>query len=203
MENWLNCDTNIFWGEIAPTDHVLQIYENEDAFMNLLMGFVSSGIKNHECVVIIGTALHVSALKTALKRQGFNLNELKSDKQLILLDAEDVLANFMVNDWPDEDLFHKKIGEIVGEAHKRNRRIRAFGEMVAVLWAKGLSGATVQLEDLWNKFCENKALCLFCAYPKIGFTQDMHASMNHICHAHTKMISGEHVTPSEVFYRIA
>src|SRR5688500_19228341 len=52
------------------------------------------------------------------------------------------------------------------------RSVRAFGEMVAVLWANGHNGATVRLEHLWHAFCQSEAFSLFCAYPKTGFTQD-------------------------------
>jgi hypothetical protein len=75
--------------------------------------------------------------------------------------------------------------------------------MVAILWEKGHSGATVQLEHLWNKFCETEAFCLFCAYPRSGFTQDLGSSVNHICSAHTKLIAGDVRSTTEVFYKSA
>lgn len=33
---WKPIDSRIFWGEIAPFDHVVQIYEKEDDFLDLL-----------------------------------------------------------------------------------------------------------------------------------------------------------------------
>ncbi len=82
-----------------------------------------------------------------------------------------------------------------------NRKIRAYGEMVAMLWAQGYNGATVQLEYLWNKFCATESFCLFCAYPKSGFTQDINKSIEHICSMHTKIISGEKKSSTEIFYK--
>jgi hypothetical protein len=35
----------VFWGEIAPCDHLVQIYEQEAAFMDSLEGFVGGGIR--------------------------------------------------------------------------------------------------------------------------------------------------------------
>ena len=43
MKNWKKIDADVFWGEIAASDHVLQIYENDDSFLNALAGFV--GVK--------------------------------------------------------------------------------------------------------------------------------------------------------------
>jgi hypothetical protein len=46
-----------------------------------------------------------------------------------------------------------------------------FGEMVALLWARGQAAATVRLEHLWQQFCKEHAFSVFCAYPKAGFTK--------------------------------
>ena len=56
-------------------------------------------------------------------------------------------------------------------------------------------------EQLWNKFCENEAFCLFCAYPQSGFTQDASDSVMHICGAHSKMIAGVAKGKTELFYK--
>jgi hypothetical protein len=107
----------------------------------------------------------------------------------------------MVNDWPDEALFMQTVSALLEKGTSKGRRIRAFGEMVAILWSQGLNGATVRLEHLWNQFCEKNKFCLFCAYPKIGFTQDITESITTICGCHTKMIHGEKELLSEVKYK--
>jgi hypothetical protein len=198
---WQNTDHHIFWGEVAPTDHVVQIYENDKAFLNLLEGFVSSGISAAECVVLIATAAHLSALTARLQQHGYDIAALSADDQLVLLDAEETLAQFMVNGWPEAGLFNQTVSGIIAPARYKNRRVRAFGEMVAVLWARGEIAATVHLELLWNRFCETQAFCLFCAYPRKGFTQDINSSAYAICCAHSKMISGEHQSKTKVFYK--
>jgi hypothetical protein len=191
-DEWATSSNEIFWGEIAPCEHVVQIYENDESFLDLLTGFVSSGVNAGECAVVIATAAHLMALDERLAASGYPVNSLIAETQYIPLDAEETLSRFMVNDWPDENLFHKVISEVIVKAKGNNRKVRAFGEMVAILWAKGQIGATVRLEHLWNRFCENEAFCLFCAYPESGFTQDAAESVMHICSAHTKMItSGE------------
>ena len=69
--------------------------------------------------------------------------------------------------------------------------MRAFGEMVAVMWGQGLSGATVRLEHLWHQFCAKEAFSLFCAYPRSGFTEDAEVSMKEICATHSQVVAGE------------
>ena len=57
------------------------------------------------------------------------------------------------------------------------RRVRAFGEMVAVLWARGDQAATVRLEHLWHNLCQRHEFSLFCTYPKAGFTRNVSESI--------------------------
>lgn len=192
--------TDIFWGEIAPCDHVMQIYENDDVFLDTLTGFVGSGINAGECVIVIASAEHLQALNTRLASCAVNIPSLIAEHRYIPLDAKKTLASFMIDQWPDEYLFNKTIAEVIERGSANGRRVRAFGEMVAILWDKGLNSATVQLEHLWNKFCAKQKFSLFCAYPKAGFTGDMKDSIRSLCACHSKIIHGTEKQLSEVLY---
>ena len=48
----------------------MQIYENDDVFLDLLSGFVNGGVNLGECVVVIATASHLKALNARLKATG-------------------------------------------------------------------------------------------------------------------------------------
>ncbi|CAN5851109.1 hypothetical protein BH11BAC7_BH11BAC7_32710 [soil metagenome] len=201
-EVWEQCSTHAFWGEIAPCNHLLQIYENDDVVLNSLEGFVSSGFTTGESVIIIAAQEHLEALNTRLKSRNVNVAAFIANDQYIPLNANEVLAKFMVNNWPDEALFNETVRKIVFCARgNSNRPVRAYGEMVAILWGQGHSGATVQLEHLWNKFCETEIFCLFCAYPKAGFTQRAEEPIHHICSSHSKVIAGDVQSMTEVFYK--
>ena len=185
-------DTRIFWGELAPCEHIVQIYENDEIFMRSLENFVHEGLKQGEGIILIATVAHLEALEKRLSTHGFNTAKLIGDHQLITFDAEAAISEFVVNGWPDEDLFRVFISSLLAKARRNPGRIRAFGEIVALLWARGLNGATVRLEHLWNQFCETEGFSLFCAYPKTGFTEDAHASLQTICGVHARVI-GEDV----------
>ena len=198
---WQSSKTRVFWGEIAATDHLVQIYENDEDFLDLLESFVCDGINANDCVIIIATSSHLSCLETRLMLKGLDVKSLCKDHQYIPLNAQETLSKFMVNGQPDEILFNATVSDIIKIADNKNRQVRAFGEMVALLWAQGFSGATMELEILWNKFCASEAFCLLCAYPKSGFTQDINASISSICCSHAKMISGLDKSKREIFYQ--
>lgn len=202
LEEWNKNDISVFWGEIAPTDHVVQIYEDETVVLDSLEGFVGSGLNAGDSVIIIATEKHIIALSDRLLKKKFDVDALQVEHRYIPINAHDALARFMINGWPDETKFTDLVKDLIGKARgNTNRKVRAYGEMVAILWENGHNGATVQLEHLWNKFCEKEAFCLFCAYPKSGFTQDANDSIQHICSAHTKMIEGGSCGGTEIFYK--
>jgi hypothetical protein len=192
-------ELDVFCGETAPCDHVVQIYADDTTFLDSLAGFIAEGLKAEESVIVIATTPHRYSLEFRLRALGFNLAAAVKDDRYLAIDAEGALTKFMVGRWPDSDRFEPFVTDLLSRARKNRRRVRAFGEMVAILWAKGQSGATLQLEQLWNEFCKKEAFSLFCAYPRSGFTKDADASIQEICSAHSKVISiappARHVSP--------
>jgi hypothetical protein len=183
--NFQQNDIDVFWGEIAPCDHVVQIYNENDILLDSLEGYVSGGIHSGDGVIVIATRPNLDALKTRLLSKGVDLNDASEQKQYIALDAEETLSRFMMNGWPDNELFIEVITSLIRQARGKGRRVRAFGEMVALLWARGDAAATVRLEYLWNAICQKEDFSLFCAYPKAGLTQDIGQSISAICATHS------------------
>ncbi len=179
-----------FWGEISADRHILQVYENEEVFISTLTSFVQEGLRSGDAIVLIATEKHISELAAAFRAKGIDVASLKENGQLIILEAVRALELFMRDGRPDHELFLKHIGSVVSAAKKKFGAVRAFGEMVSILWSGGYSGATVELEALWNKFCRLEPLSLFCAYPKSGFSKDTFSSLRSICCEHHKLVGG-------------
>jgi hypothetical protein len=181
-------NSQIFWGEIAPSEHIAQFYENDSVLLDTLAGFVAGGIKNGECVIVIATPEHRTGLEKRLTVSGVEIWRAQVENRYMALDAETTLARFMMNGLPDEGLFTECVESLLRQATSNGRRVRAFGEMVALLWARGEAAGTVRLEFLWQSFCQGHALSLLCAYPKAGFTEDPTKSLAHICAAHSRVV---------------
>jgi len=203
VDEWETTNIQVFWGEIAPCDHLVQVYENEKIFLDTLEGFAGTGFLANDSVVIIATSTHLDALNARLSSQGFDLNALIEADQYIPIDAEDMLSIFLVDGWIDEKIFNSFINDIVSRAKHRNGKVRAFGEMVAVLWKQGHCGATVQLENLWNQLHGKSPFTLFCAYPKTGFLQSAIDSIDIICKQHARVIDGYARPSTDIYHKSA
>jgi hypothetical protein len=181
-------DMTAFWAELSACDHFVQVYDTDEAFLATLADFVTSGMRRGNAAVVIATEAHRQGLADRLAATGTDLAARIGNGQYFALDAEQTLARFMVNGWPDDDLFQSVIRGILRQARgTKGRQIVAFGEMVALLWSRGDADATMRLEFLWKEICQKKQFQLFCAYPRTGFSEEA-ASIARLCGLHSKVV---------------
>jgi len=178
-------NVDVFWAELAACDHCVQIYDDDTAFLNALESFVVSGLLQHEAIILITTAAHLQLLQDRLIRGGYDLQAAIARDQFVTVDAHEALASFMRDGWPNEALFNAMVSTLLKRVRPQYGRVRAFGEMVAIMWANGDCGATIHLEHLWARLCKSEEFSLFCAYPRTGFTQDAEQSMMDVHLAHS------------------
>ena len=198
---WEKSPAQIFWGEIATCDHSVQLYENDKVFLNTLESFAGACLISGDSLMIIATAEHLAVLEMRLVNQGFNMPFLKSSCRYVGLDADVTLGRFIVNNQVNEKLFMDCIGESIHQVEKNNGKVRAFGEMVALLWQRGMKDATIALERLWNQLHHRKNFTLFCAYPKNIFSTELDTTVHSIYDEHDNVIDGAPRPSTEVYYR--
>ena len=179
--------TPIHWDGLGRDDHVLQIYDEDSHFLDVLHAYVSDGLRGGEAVVVIASAPHREALRERLLRAGLDVDTAAHQQRYIALSAQDTLDCFMVGGLPDEALFRMTVGDVIARARRAGRDLRAFGEMVALLWARGNRAGATRLEQLWNDLLGTERFPLFCAYPRLGFGKEFSTAVHHVCAAHTRV----------------
>jgi hypothetical protein len=180
----------VVWNEVGSREHFCQFYEDDGVLIDTVDGFVGPGLIVGDSAVIIATAQHIRKLNERLIARGIDVDQAIAREQYFPLDAAETLAKFMNQGWPDQARFLEVIRDIIARASAGNRRVRAFGEMVALLWADGNRSATIRLEKLWNDVGKTDKFSLFCAYPKNAFNAGgCHGSLIDICAAHSRIIS--------------
>jgi MEDS: MEthanogen/methylotroph, DcmR Sensory domain len=162
--------------DIAPTEHMVQFYSTEDELLDTLSAYIGEGLKTGESAIVIATPEHLRALRYGLEKTDADLMRAMFEDRYITLEAGVALTSFMVDGLPDERLFDEMARTLLRRASASKRRVRAFGEMVALLWARGNREATVRLEQLWDKFCRTHGVMVLCSYPKAAFPEGVQGS---------------------------
>lgn len=154
--------------ETAPHRHLVQLYDtDEQALVSNVGLYLAEGLKRGEPALVIAGAEHRTAFVRELERLGADVEPAMRNGRLALIDAAETLADFMVDGQPDWARFEATIGVAIRSVRmKTNQRmVRAYGEMVGILWSEGRFSAAIRLEEFWNTILKSNAMNLFCAYP--------------------------------------
>jgi len=148
-------------------------------------------------VVVVATAAHRLAFDASLVARGIDLTSARASGYYVVLDALATMRQFVVADWPDAAGFEATVGALIRQAHRTGRPVRAYGEMVALLWDEGHVNAAIELEGLWNALAGELPFSLFCAYPTEAVSGEDHLdAFTEVCRLHTAVVGEPAVAAS-------
>lgn len=162
-----------------PHDHVVHFYGDQQ---ELVAGVLAHLLAPPAApAVVIARPAVREAVARGMQEAGAHLPEL--------LDARDTLGTFMVDGRPDGDRFLEVVGGVIARLATGPEPVRAFGEMVALLWDEGNVAGAIELEDLWNGLAASQAITLRCAYPmsSIAASDDL-LGTRRVCEAHSDVV---------------
>lgn len=179
--------------EADPTRHLVQLYgEDGSALVRNVAAYLQSGLSAGDAALIIATPEHTDAFLEELSRYADPSQHSRS-RPLVCLDAQAMLDRFMIDGLPDWQRFEHSIGAPLRTTRRAGTsgNVRAYGEMVGLLWMQGNVRAGVALERFWNALLERERFTLFCAYPIDIFASDVRApEIDEIMCAHTALVPG-------------
>jgi MEDS: MEthanogen/methylotroph, DcmR Sensory domain len=176
-------------GREAGHFHAVRFYEDAQSLARMVATFVAEGFIGGLPAVIVATPEHRDAIIDKLNAMSFDLSHLKRRGDLIVLDARDMLDSFMIDGMPNAEQFEAAMLPVIDKACRKRQDcvIRAYGEMVDVLWKDGFEAAAVRLEMLWNQLANTRQFSLLCGYSMGNFYKA--AAFDAICHQHTHVLS--------------
>jgi hypothetical protein len=170
-------------------DHIVQVYEDTAFLAEAVAQFAGTGLERGEGVVLIVTPEHRSAFEAALAACGLDAAAALARGQLHVLDAERTLALFMRGGMPDWTQFHSAVGGTIARLRLDFPAVRAYGEMVDLLWQRGERDAAIRLEECWNELVRLQTFSLFCAYRMDALDIGSYGGpLECVCKAHTHLI---------------
>ena len=171
--------------------HAVRFYENEASLCRIVVGFLREGFALGQPALIIATHEHARGIVAELRARDLEAAHLIAAGDLVLVDATEALDSFMVGGVPNSERFSQTTTTAL-ERVRRGRKgvtVRAYGEMVDLLWKQGLDVAAIQVEMLWNRLARNGAFSLMCGYAMGNFYKD--ASVRDVCRQHTHLVHSD------------
>jgi hypothetical protein len=151
--------------------------------------FLAEGLTAGQPAIVIATSVHRAGIAAHLAKQSIDSTQLQATGMLTMLDADETLAQFMVDGVPDQSRFRGALVPVIEAAcgGRPDVTVRAYGEMVDVLWKAGQTVAACRLEALWNTLANSHAFSLLCGYAMGNVYKD--AAVDEICSHHSHVVS--------------
>ncbi|MFN7131691.1 MAG: MEDS domain-containing protein, partial [Myxococcales bacterium] len=144
----------------------MQLYTSDTCFARVVGGYVDDALASGESAVVIATAPRWRLVRDHLTEAGVDVDDALRVGRLRTMDAEETLAALLEGGVPTRRAFEAVVAPVLDEARRASRepRVRAFGEMVNLLWARGQWGMAEVLEAHWNAAIRARRFTLLCAY---------------------------------------
>jgi hypothetical protein len=186
------------WSELldraVPEEHVVQLYGADDQLLTRNVSrYFLEGLRHGDGLVMIATGDHADAIVRQLHEETSDASQALRDGRMVVLDARTTLDSLLVDGQPDQQRFRSVVDGVLQavRAKAASGQVRAFGEMVGLLWVDGRQPEALLLEQYWNELLAGSAYSLFCAYPIDFFDSGSQAAgLGGVLGAHTHAYAG-------------
>ena len=111
---------------------------------------------------------------------------MKRRRRLVTWDAHETLQLCMTDGLPNPGEFRRVISSVLMQIRhgREGCAVRAYGEMVQLLWKDGLEAAAIRLETLWNQLAGLHDFELLSGYTMGNFYKGAAIETIHDQHTH-------------------
>lgn len=138
-----------------------------DTLTESAITFIEAGLQRGDSVLAIAAADHRDRLFERLAAGKFRPQTLRDPRQLSVLDAGEITAEWIGGDLPEWAPFRNAVAPALSRLQLSGRGIRVYSEITNVLWRAGNTGGAIRIEDFWNALAGTYQFSLYC-----GFTMD-------------------------------
>ncbi len=176
------------WPELvrhpAERDHLVHLYQDECLLVEAVAEFIGTGLSLGEAGLVIARPSRRNALECALRAR-----RLYPNRALRLMDARQALESVMHGGVPSWRGFEATCAAALGELRLQYPGVRAYGEMVDILWQEHHYGAALELEEYWNELSRLRPFALLCAYGIDPLDAAAYGgAFRRVCDAHTHLL---------------
>lgn len=171
-------------------NHIVLFSPGDRTLGDAVAGYLADGLAQDETALVIATPEHRRLFERELGDRGVDVRAAAAERRLLMLDAEESTALFMTDHGPVWPRFEQAIDGALARLAPSGRGVRAYGEMVDLLWMRGRKAHAIELEQLWTRLLETRRACLFCAYTlDLLDSSASPAGLDEILAAHSHVVS--------------
>jgi hypothetical protein len=170
------------------SSHDVSFYRSEETLVKSAVDFLAEGIRVGQPIIVIATLAHRHDFAAGLRARGLDPDLALAGRLAVWLDARQTLNAFMEGAHPNRELFMATVGSVFERLLEKRQYllVRAFGEMVDLLWKDGNAEGAHMLEQLWNELAMKYKYSLLCGYSIDNFLHEAGvAAFRRVCDHHT------------------
>lgn len=172
--------------------HELLLYSHDWFLVEGFSSFIARALKDNNPAILLATPPHREGVARRLESAGIDVALAVHQGAYVPLDAEKMLASFMVDGSPDSVRLAEVAGGLITSAAKAAKKehptVAACGECAPRLWSEGNAGAALRLEQLWNRLARAHPLDILCGYASNSFDGRDHRVFRNICAEHSVVL---------------
>jgi len=170
--------------------HPCHFYSDDASLTANVSRFLAPAFHEGQAMVAFGTPAHLRAIEKRLVAEGHDVEKARARGQYLPFDARVAMNALIEGELPAQHRFEEIIGAEVSRAVNEFGAVRAFGEIVSLMWRDGKRQAALRLEQMWNEAIGLYPLALLCGYNVRAFTSAHDAAgVTGIIAAHTSVLS--------------
>jgi hypothetical protein len=180
--------------------HVVQFHGHDRELAERVSDYLRGALGDEGVAIVIATPEHRGEFETRLAQAGTDLAAARADGRYLALDARETLREILAGGATldgatlDGAAFDRVVGSLIRQAAAAGRPVRAYGELVALLWDDGLVNAAAQLEALWGELSRTQPFSLFRGYRADSVTREIDAFAE-VCRLHLAIVGPDPKSP--------
>ena len=179
-------------------DHLVHFYGADGELAERASAYLRGALEAGGVAIAIASEPHLRAIGHKLAAMGVDAEDAIEDGRLILLDARTTLNKLVLEGQVDREAFNREVGRTVRAAGRRHSVIRAYGEMVDLLWQDGDIPRAIELEAVWNELLAELRFTLLCAYQSEAVASPEHDdALRTVCQLHSSYETSREFQPED------
>jgi two-component system cell cycle sensor histidine kinase/response regulator CckA len=176
----------------AQPAHLLTLYRTDGFLCGRVAAWLAEALRGDGGAIALTEARYHAHLRQALALEGVDADALTAAGRLVILDAAATLARILASGPPTTEAVRRVAGPWLDSVRAASGpEIRAYGDMVNVLWERGQPDVALVLEQIWHELLQGTQVELLCGYRadplSVGRVQGLQA----LCGAHHGLYATE------------